>query len=326
MKWGILATGTIAKKFAATVCQMNTAEETLAAVGSRSLDSAKTFAEEYEIPAYYDSYEAMLRDPNVEAVYIATPNHMHYANCMNGLQAGKHVLCEKPFTIRAEEARSLYRLAKKKGLFLMEAFWIRFLPLHGKLLEILKEGTIGELRHIRCEYGFLSQGARRERKFRSDLGGGALLDIGIYNLGFLHMLLKEAPEGFQTEVHFNEYGTDDFSVLQLRYPNGCTAHSAQAIGIEMERNAVIFGTKGSIFLDDFQHATTMTVRPYGGEACRIELPMDINGFEYQIREVSRCVAQGKCFSDIYTPEDNLTVLKLMDEIRESWGLKFTCEE
>ena len=142
----------------------------------------------------------------------------------------------------------------------MEAFWIWLLPLYDRLREILAAGTIGELKQITCQYGFVASGARKDRKFDSGLGGGALLDIGIYNLGFLRILTGQDPEKVETkEVHINEYGTDDYSRLALTYPGGCKAESVQTIGQELERNARIVGTKGSIFLPDFQHAETMTL-------------------------------------------------------------------
>ena len=210
MKWGILATGNIAKKFASTINQMSKENEQLAAVGSRHMDSAKAFAREHDIPRFYDSYEALVNDPDVEAVYVATPNSLHYENCRLCLEHGKHVLCEKPFTINEKQAQELYRLAKDKHLFIMEGLWIWFLPLYNRLRNILIQGTIGEIKHISCQYGFVATGARKERKFNSALGGGALLDIGIYNLGFLRIVTGCDPQNVETtKVHINENGTDD---------------------------------------------------------------------------------------------------------------------
>ena len=326
MKWGILATGTIAKKFASTVEQMGAEGERIVAVGSRHLESAQAFAQQYGIPRCYDSYEALAADPEVEAIYVATPNTLHYENCKLCLEQGKHVLCEKPFTIDPEQAQKLYRLAEEKHLFLMEAFWIWLLPLYDRLRQILAAGTIGELRQITCQYGFVASGARKDRKFDSGLGGGALLDIGIYNLGFLRILTGQDPEKVETkEVHINEYGTDDYSRLVLTYPGGCMAESVQTIGQELERNARIVGTKGSIFLPDFQHAETMTLEVEGKEPEVIRCPVDINGFEYEIREASRCVKLGRTGSDRYTPQDSLALTHLMYDTRMSWGMKFAGE-
>lgn len=269
-----------------------------------------------------------MREKNLHFVRkaTATPNNFHYENCKMCLNAGKHVLCEKPFTTNADEARELYRLAEEKGLFIMEAFWIRFLPVYNCLQKVLEGEVIGQVRHIRCEYGFIAKGARKDRKFDSSLGGGALLDIGIYNLGFLHMITKAAPESFQSQVHINGYGTDDFSTIQLSYPGGCTAYCAQSIGMVMDRQAVMFGEKGTISFQDYQHAESFCVRLYDGQEYMVKVPFAINGFEYQIKETSRCVAEGRSASDKFTPEDSLTVLQLMDDIRKSWGMKFEYEK
>lgn len=325
MNWGIIATGTIADKFARTLGSMQAEGERLVAVAARAEDRARAFANAHGAERAYGSYEALLADPDVDAVYIATPNHMHAQNTRQSLAAGKHVLCEKPFTTRAEDARALYQMAEDRGLFVMEAFWIRFLPLYETLLELIRSQRFGPLRHARCDYGFIAQGARRERKLRAELGGGALLDIGIYNLGFLRMVMGADPEDFTTQVRFNEFGTDEHSVLQLRYPGGRTAQCAQAIGVQMERQAALYFDKATIYLPDFQGAYSMTVKPVGEDAFSVECPPEVNGFEYQIREVTRCVKAGKSHSDIFTPEDSVATLRLMDEVRRAWGMKFPFE-
>lgn len=325
MKWGIMATGTIAAKFADTVTRMED-EEQLTACGSRSMEKAEAFAKQYQIRRAYSSYEALVADPEVDAVYIATPNSLHFENCRLCLEAGKHVLCEKPFTTSAAEAKILFRLAQEKGLFIMEAFWIRHLPLLKKMREMIGAGVIGDVVYARSDFGFTVQGARKDRKFDSALGGGSLLDIGIYNLGFMRMVMgDERPEHFTSEFHINEYGTDDFSSILIHYPGNRTAAVTTSIGMAMPREGAVYGTAGSIFFPDYQMAETMVVRPYGKEPREIRMPFDVNGFEYQIREVSRCVKAGMVTSDVQTEEDTLAILELMDEIRASWGLKFSCE-
>lgn len=296
------------------------------AVGSRREEAAQAFAKEFGAKKAYGSYEALLGDPEVEAIYIATPNNMHYDNARQCLEAGKHVLCEKPFTTSAAQAEALYALAEQKGLFIMEAFWIRFLPVLQKMREVIDSGAIGQVVHARSDYGFIAKGARKDRKFDSSLGGGALLDIGIYNLGFMHMVMGEAPASFSSRVHINEYGTDDFSAILLEYPGGRTASITTAIGMDIPREAAVYGTRGAITLPDYQKAEIMTVRPYEGEAYEVKIPFEVNGFEYQIREVSRCAAAGMSASGVLRPEDSLTVLRLMDDIRESWGMKFQFEQ
>lgn len=326
MKWGIMATGTIAAKFADTVMKMG-GEEQLTACGSRSLEKAEGFAGRYGIRHGYGSYEALAADPEVDAVYIATPNNLHFDNCRPCLDAGKHVLCEKPFTTSADEARLLFGMAREKGRFIMEGFWIRHLPLLKKMQELIKEGVIGDVVYARSDFGFTAQGARKDRKFDSALGGGALLDIGIYNLGFMHMVMgDEKPSGFMSSHHINEHGTDDFSSILLNYPGNRTASVTTSIGMAMPREGVVYGTSGFICLPDYQMAEKLVVCPYGGQPQEICMPFEINGFEYQIREVSRCVKEGMYTSDVLKEKDTLAVLELMDAIRASWGLKFTCEQ
>ena len=325
MNWGILATGTIAAKFAETVNKMEDTQ-TLVACASRTMEKAEAFREKYNILRAYDSYEGMIQDKEVNAVYIATPNNMHYENCVMCLEAGKHVLCEKPFTVNEKEAEKLFALAKEKGLFIMEAFWIRFLPALLKMKELIADGVIGDVVWARSDYGFVAKGARKDRKFDSSLAGGALLDIGIYNLGFMRMVMGDVqPESFTSEYHINEYGTDDFSTILLRYPNERSAVVTTSIGIQMPRFATVYGTKGSIMLDDFQMAEKLMVQPAEGDAYTMEFPHEINGFEYQIREVERCVKKGMYTSDILKAEDTIEILKLMREIRASWGMTFVCE-
>lgn len=167
MKWAILATGTIARKFAGTVNAMAEAgeDQQVIACASRSLEKAQAFADEFGIPRAYGSYEAMAADPDVEAVYIATPNTMHYENAKMCLDAGKYVLCEKPFTTTKADAEELFALARAKGLFIMEGFWIRFLPVHQKMMELIRNGEIGNVVFARADFGFTANGARRVRKF-----------------------------------------------------------------------------------------------------------------------------------------------------------------
>ncbi|MBP5225139.1 MAG: Gfo/Idh/MocA family oxidoreductase [Lachnospiraceae bacterium] len=317
MKWAILATGNIARRFAATVNAMKEAgeDQQVLACASRTIEKSETFAAEFGIPRAYGSYEAMLADPDVEAVYIASPNNLHFEHAVMCLNAGKHVLCEKPFTTAKEDAERLFTLAKEKGLFIMEGFWIRFLPAHQKMMEIVKSGELGKVVFARVDYGFTVSGARKIRKFDPALAGGALLDIGVYNLGFLRMVMgDEDPVSYSVVSHMSEFGTDDFSTIQLVYPDGKSANATTSIGITMPRVASVFCEKGAIHYDDFQVADRITVVPEGGEARTWEFPILYRGFEYQIREVSRCVAAGMNSSDVLKPEDTIAITGLMEDI------------
>lgn len=317
MKWAILATGTIARKFAGTIRSMASAgeDQQLIACASRSQEKAQAFADEFGIPRAYGSYEAMAADPDIEAVYIATPNTMHFENAKMCLNAGKHVLCEKPFTTTKADAEALFALARERGLFIMEGFWIRFLPVHQKMMELIRDGEIGDVVFARADFGFVVSGARKIRKFDPSLGGGAMLDIGVYNLGFLRMVMQDAdPVNYSIVSHMSEYGTDDFSTVQLVYPGGRSANSTVSIGLVMPHTAAVFGTKGAIYFDEFQSADKMTVVPVDKEAYTFESPILHKGFEYQIREAERCVKAGMNSSDILKPEDTIAVTGLMEDI------------
>ena len=317
IRWGILATGVIAHKFAKTINSMGN-ETQLVACGSRNIEHAKAFAQEFSIPKFYDSYEALVQDDDVDAIYIATPNSMHFENMKMCIEAGKHILCEKPMTTNAEDAKKIFELAKEKGIFLMEAFWISMLPMHLKIAQIISDGVIGEVKHIRADFGFTVQGERRNRKFDASLGGGALLDIGIYNIGFVAMTLGYHPIKIQSKVHMSEFGTDDFETMIFEYENGATASMTVSIGMKIEKEGVIYGTKGSIRLPDFQQAEKMYVDFYNGTVEEINMPVDINGFEYQIREAIKCIESGKVSSSIQTPQNTISVMEIMDSIREQW--------
>lgn len=315
-RWGILSTGVIAKKFAATLNAMGE-EAVLAAVASRDLSKAKAFAAEYAQAgscSTYGSYQELLADPNVDIVYVATPNSLHAKNVLECIRHRKHVLCEKPLTTSAAEGEALFQSAKDAGVFLMEGMWIRHLPLLQKLQELIASGTIGQVKHLRADYGFIAQGARLVRKMEPSLGGGALLDVGVYNLAFARMIMGAEPESIQKQVNYSEFGTDDFSVLLLRYPGGRTAVLTAAIGIAMPTEGVVYGEKGCIRLPNYQQAQTLTVTLYDGRSYTIEMPFEHNGFEYQIREAQRCISQGLCSSDRLTPEDTLAVLREMEAV------------
>ena len=208
----------------------------------------------------------------------------------------------------------------------MEAFWIRFLPLYKKLLDIIGSEKYGKLRHARCDYGFIAKGDRRKRKFLSELGGGALLDIGIYNLGFLYMVMGELPASFTSEVRFNEFGTDEYSVIQMTFPGERTAHSIQTRGMKIDRQAALYFDDATIYLPDFQAAFSMKVCPNDGEEYTVECLPDVNGYEYEIREAACCIKNKMLCSLIFLPEDSVAVIGLMDDIRKSWGMKFSFEQ
>lgn len=324
INWGIIATGTIAKKFAATIAQLADCGDVLA-VASRQKETAYRFASDYNIPRAYDNYLDLVQDPDIDVVYIATPHAQHYENARLCLEHGKHVLCEKSFTVNAAQAVKLIQLAKAKKLFLMEAFWTKFLPGYQLLNKTIAEGAIGTITHFRAQYGFAPTGARYVRKFDPNLAGGALLDIGVYAIGVAAMILGYNPKQVHASAIIGEYGTDKFDSIMLQYENGITAHLITTIGLDIGSQAVIFGTEGYIILPNFSALQEFTVVKSDKTTYTIASPFEINGFEYQIRETERCIKAGQLESPIMTHQNTLDVMRLMDEVRAIWGLKFPCE-
>jgi len=324
INWGILSTGTIAKKFTTTIAQLSDCGNVVA-VASRNPETANQFAQEYQIPKAYSSYIELVRDPDVDVIYVATPHSFHYENAKLCLENGKNVLCEKSFTTNASQAAKLIQLATENKLFIMEAFWTKFLPAYQLLKETMDKGIIGEVTHFRAQYGFAPTGARYIRKFDPALAGGALLDIGVYAIGVATMILGYNPKNIYSSGIIGKYGTDTFNSIMLVYGNGITAHLITTIGSALGQQAVIFGTKGHIILPDFSALQEFQVVLDDGTLYTIKSPFLINGFEYQIRETEKCLRAKKMESDIMTHQNTINVMNLMDKARSDWGLTFPCE-
>jgi len=324
INWGILSTGTIAKKFATTIAQLADCGNVVA-VASRNIDTATQFAHDYQIEKAYSSYMELVHDPEVDVVYIGTPHAFHYENAKLCLENGKNVLCEKSFTVNVEQANELIQLARRKKLFIMEAFWTKFLPAYQSLKEILANGVIGDVTHFRAQYGFAPAGARYIRKFDPALAGGALLDIGVYAIGVAAMMLGYDPKNIYSSAIMGEYHTDKVNSIMLDYENGTTAYLFTTIGSIMDQQAIVFGTKGHIVLPNFTALQDFQVVLDDGTQYTREYPFLINGFEYQIRETERCLRAKKIESDSMTHQNTISVMSVMDKVRADWGLVFPCE-
>ena len=318
MRFGIIGLGRIAKKFAETLNKMDGVE--LYAVASRDIIKAEEFKREFNANVAYGSYEELYEDKNIDCIYIATPNSMHYKNAMDALTHGKNVICEKPFTINPSEAKELYNYAKEHKLFIMEALWIEFLPAYKRIKEIIKNGEIGNVKEVRVSYGFSITPDRRERKFISSLGGGALLDIGIYNLALIDLILDGRPLSINSCYRLNEYKTDEWSRVELIYSNA-KAIMTTAIGEDLKREAYIIGDKGMLYIPDFQQNQEFMVNDVS-----YKYPFKINGFEYQIEEAINCINEKMCESNIYGASNSIKVQEILFDIRKSFNLKFNCEE
>jgi len=321
MNFGIIGLGNISNKFAKTLNEMNL---TLYAVSSRDIVKANLFKDKYNATKAYGSYLDLLNDSNVDIVYISLPNNMHYKYSKEALLNNKNVICEKPFTINPDEAKELYDLAKSYNLFIMEALWIEFLPAYKKIKEIINDGIIGNIKELNVSYGFETNPERKKRKFLSELAGGALLDIGIYNLAFIDMILNDYPISFKSEFKLNEYLTDEYSKIEFNYKNNIKALMITKIGEDIKREAYIIGDKGSIYIPDFQQNQEFILKL--DKDIKYSYPFKINGFEYEIEECINSIKNNKNESNIYSSINSIKLMKLLYEIRLSWNMKFTFEK
>lgn len=323
VQWGIVGTGWIADHFAADLVHTSNGE--LLAAGSRTIESANKFAAKHHIPRTYGSYEELMADPDVEAIYVATPHPLHKENVMSALKAGKAVLCEKPFTVNSGELEELVQYAQEKKLFLMEAMWTRFLPPICKVREWIDAGAIGEVRLVKAEFGFRTDWNPEGRLLNPELGGGALLDAGIYPVSFASMIFGANPDKIWSTAHIGETGVDEqFSVL-LEYSGGRAASLQGAVRLNLTDDAYIHGTKGYIHIPSFLNTTTATLYAEDREPEVYKDDRTAKGYAYEAEEVGRCLQEGLTESTVITLQESIDIMKLLDTIRGQWGLRYPFE-
>jgi len=322
-RWGILATGNIAASMAEALQEVEDAE--LTAVGSRSQASADAFGDKWNIPHPHSSYEALANDPDIDIIYIATPHNFHYDNMMLCLNAGKHVLCEKPLTLNAKEAAECIALAQQKGLFLMEAVWMRFFPAMAQVRQWVADGTIGDIHLVQADFCIDVPFDVTHRLYNPALGGGALLDLGIYPLSLTTMLLG-FPQEIVSHAHIGQTGVDETNALTLRYDNNTTAHLTSSMRLYKPIEATIFGSEGSIQIHPtFLHANDLTLHVNGVEAKKVNMPYRGNGYAHEVEEVHACLRAGKLESDLMPLAETQRMMQLMDELRAEWGVVYPRE-
>ena len=322
IRWGILGPGRIAKKFAAGLALLPEAE--LTAVGSRTQAGADAFAGEFNVPRRHASYEALAADPAIDAVYVATPHSRHAENALLCLAAGKPVLCEKPFTINAREAISVIKFARAKKILLMEAMWTRFLPLFVRLREMLAAGVIGDVRLLTADFGFRVE--RREgRLFDPALGGGALLDVGIYPVSLASMIFG-SPLHIQGVAELGPTGVDEQAAGTLSHSRGRLAVFHTSLRANTFQEAAILGTLGRIRIHQpWWKATGLTLhRDAGGEEF-LEFPYTGNGYQFEAAAFMDCLRQGRLESPVIPLDETLTIMNTLDAFRAQWGLKYPME-
>jgi predicted dehydrogenase len=325
IKWGILGTGHISRKFADALAILPGAE--LAAVASRNRESAQDFAGKFNVPKAYGSYRELAEDPDLDAIYIGTPHTCHLENSVMCMKMGKAVLCEKAFAINAREAREMVRVARQENVFLMEAMITRHVPLIKKVLGWIEAGKIGEVRMVkasRCARGVFKPGARQ---LNPELGGGSLLDVGTYVISFASMIFGKKPVETVGLGHIGDWGSDEQGVAVLKYDKGEIADLSFALSTAAVNEAYVYGTEGYIKIDDvFAVPTRASLHINKEEVEVIQEPIIGNALNYEAEEVMRCLRAGLKESPLMLLDESVQIMEIMDSIRKPWGLVYTNDQ
>jgi len=319
-RWGVLGAGGIATNFCDDLQLLPDHE--VVAVGSRAAGSADAFASRFGIERVHASYAELAADDGIDAVYVATPHPMHHDAAMLAIEAGKAVLVEKPFTMDAAEARSLVAAARERGTFLMEAMWTRFLPHMAAVRDVLASDRLGDIVLVTAEHGQWFEKDPAFRLFAPELGGGALLDLGIYPVSFASMVLGTPTR--VTAVSDPAFtGVDAQTSVILRDDAGRHAVLTTTLSAATTNGAAINGTEARIEIDPtFYRPTSFSIVSRDGERERVEIPVEGNGLRFQAAEVGRCLSEGLTESPLLPLDETVSILGTMDEIRAQIGLTY----
>ena len=322
---GIMATGAIAQKVVLTLNRLECLN--VYAVCSRTQEKADEFASQFNVQKAYGTYEDMLKDPLVDLVYITTPHSEHLKYIKLCAQYGKNYICEKAFTLNAKEAEEAIQLTKKAGIFGTEAIWCRYAPMAKTIKDFIESGKLGDVISITANLGYPVW--HRERLHKRELGGGALLDVGIYCLNFLDLVT--GGDEFDT-INVNAcidktYKTDKYEKVDIKYRSGITASIFNSIINCTDRYGAVYGTKGTLYIENINTYTAMTFYNNNREIEDTVYPPEmISGYEYEFEQACRCILEGKKESYSCNFEQTLRLMRQMDMIRKQMGVTYPCEE
>ncbi|MFN8148519.1 MAG: Gfo/Idh/MocA family oxidoreductase [Candidatus Nanopelagicales bacterium] len=320
IRWGVLGAGRIATTFCDDLALLD--DHALVAAGSRRPGGADEFAARFSVPNVHGSWESLVADPEVDVVYVATPHPAHHAAALLALQAGKHVLVEKPFAMDAHQARELVAAAKANDVFLMEAMWTRFLPAIVALREVVDEGRLGELVAVHADFGVGFAEDPEGRWFNPALGGGALLDLGIYPVSFASMLLG-TPTHVLAASDPAFTGVDGHTSAILRDGTGRHALVSTTMFANTETRAVVVGRDARIEVDRQFFCTRGFTLFYSDDTPeRVERPFEGNGMRFEAAEVGRCIREGLRESPVMPLHETVSIMETLDEIRRQIGLVY----
>ncbi len=323
LRWGILGTGGIADLMTSDLLLTG---RTVTAVGSRTQQGADAFAAAHGIPTAHPSYEALVTDPEVDVIYVGTPHPYHAANATLALEAGKHVLLEKPFTINAAEARAVVELAASKKLVVLEAMWTRWMPHMVRIRELLAAGALGELRSLIVDHDQKLPTDPQHRLQNPELGGGALLDLGIYPVSFAWDVFGE-PSSVYALSSPTATGVDQNDAIVFGYPGGAKAIMNTVLDAAGPNTAVLVGTEARIEIDGTWYFPTSfsLIAPDGTVIERFEQEVPGRGMQFQADELERLVAAGELAGTVLPPAQTVAIMETLDEIRRQIGLRYPGE-
>ncbi len=323
INWGILGAGKIAGALVDGIRE--TGDGRVAAVGSRSVGRATDFAERFDIPSAYGSYEDLLADDGIDAVYIATRNDLHHQNTLDAIAAGKAVLCEKPFALNAIQAAEMAGAARAAGVFLMEAMWMRFIPAIVELRDLVLRGDLGEIRAVTADFGFKADAGAGHRLVEPSLGGGALLDLGVYPISLAMLLLGE-PESVAARAALGDSGVDEQVAVAMAFPGGAVASLFASYVVESPVEAHVVGTGARVRVRSrFHNSEQLDVVGVDGATRTMHLPKGGNGYRFEVAEVHRALTAGEIESPMRTLDDSLAVMAVLDTVRGQIGVVYPGE-
>ena len=320
MKVSIIGTGNIAHTMARTVNAVEGAE--LYAVASRTIESAREFAKEFNIPVAYGSYDGLINDSETELVYISTIHPLHYELSKKSLCRKKNVLCEKPIAMNRAQAEDLFNTAKENNVFICEAVWTRFFPWVRDVQDIINSGEIGSPVLLESRFGFRTE---IERLHNPELGGGALLDMGIYNITAADLLFGSDFEIADTSCILSDAGVDEHNFTMLKYPDGKCAYLTSSISMGLDSKVKVFCEKGYLEIFGPPNWGKVKIFDTSGELIRELEPTCITGYEYELQSCIKAIKDGKTECEEVPHNKTLFVMNVMDELRAAWGMKYPNE-
>lgn len=323
-KWGIIGPGSIANQFAEALTHSENGE--LYGVASRNYERGEAFAKQYQAKVVYDNYQALADDPLIDIIYIATPHSHHFNLARMCLQAGKHVLMEKPLTVNSPQTQKLIALSEKYNVVFQEALWSRFMPCFAQVKRWIEDGKIGTVQYITSQIGFPFGGNPEHRLLNPDLAGGAILDLGVYSVSLSQFLLGEYPDSVSAIGRINQSNVDDTTCVNMGFPSGVFSQFTCTISGHCSNEMSVHGGSGSIIIPAyFWNGGQAILKKEGHPDLHLDFPHPVNGFEYQIEGTMDCVKKGMLSSEVMNHQDSLNVMQTLDQIRSQIGLAFSQE-